>query len=149
MDVSLPRGAALLLTHDCAMDKPDRAGRPRAERLQFARLRSLDSLPPDRRANLLSQARQVNPLEAMYLGPIGPLGQCFVLLSDPYFLPAAFFGLYFDDYSHHPDAVAEPDGAAQYVTPGVEDSRIGRIDEDQLELLRLKMLGYWTRLQPA
>jgi hypothetical protein len=139
------RGPAVLLTHDCAMDKPDREGRPRAERLQFARLRSMQTLPADRRRTLAGQARQVQPLEALYLGQVRDLGESFLLLSDPYFLPAAYFGLYFEDYGQHPDGGAD---SGSYVTAGRNDSRIGRTDEEQLHLLRLKMLAFWTRLEP-
>ena len=144
----LNAGPAILLTHDCAMDKPDRAGLPRVERFQFAAVRSMESLPPDRRRNLTGQAHQVPPYEVLYLGKVADYGECFMLLSDPYYLPAKFFEPHFADYVGHV-AVPDPSGPTSFITPGRNDSRLGRIDEYQLDLLRLKMLAYWTRLEPA
>ena len=144
VEVSLPIGPAVLLTHDCAMDKPTKTGVPRVERLQFVRLRSIDGLPLQQQQTLRGGRMSVAPFEAMHIGDVSRLGESFILLSDPYYLPAGYFTLKFDDYSNYPDI--EPD--ARYVTPQAHDTRVGRLDEAQLDLLRLKMLAFWARVQP-
>lgn len=141
--VELPRGPAVLLTHDCAMDKPNRQGLPRVDRLQFARLRSLTSLSADQQRSLRRQADRLGPFEALYVGEVADLGECLLLLSDPYYLPAAYFELGLEGHAGHPEA--DPVNA-MYATPGAHDARIGRLDERQLELLRSKMLAYWARV---
>jgi hypothetical protein len=137
-------GPAVLLTHDCAMDKPNRRGEPRVERLQFARLRSIDALPPDKQGSLRGSATSSGPFDVLYVGEISDLGESFILLSDPYYLPAAYFALRFDDYTGHPDAGA---GSATYAAPGAHDTRLGRLDQAQMDLLRVKMLAFWARVQ--
>ncbi|MCA1607441.1 MAG: hypothetical protein LC775_18700 [Acidobacteria bacterium] len=140
-------GPAVLLTHDCAMDKPDKAtGLPRVERLQFARLRSITALPSNRQASLRGAAKKLGPFEALHLGEIPQFGETFVLLTDPYYLPAQYFDLALLSHINHPEA--EPVGA-EYTTPQRRDTRIGRIDAEQLDLLRRKMFAYWTRLKPS
>jgi hypothetical protein len=125
------------------MDKPNSRGEPRAELLQFARLRAIDSLPRDRQMLLRQKRNDLGPFDILYLGEIGELGESFILLTDPYHLPARFFSLKFEDYSSHPDA--EPD--ARYVTPQANDTRLCRMDEAQVELLRRKMLAFWARVR--
>jgi len=136
-------GPAVLLTHDCAMDKPDKAtGLPRVERLQFARLREITALSPDRQANLRGAAKKVGPFEALYLDEIPQFGETFMLLTDPYYLPARYFDLTLLAHGDHPEAESQ---SAIYTTPRRHDTRIGRIDAEQLDLLRQKMLAHWTR----
>jgi hypothetical protein len=143
LQLALPTGPSVLLTHECAMDKPNQRGEPRAELLQFARLRAIDSLPRDRQMLLRQKRNDLGPFDILYLGEIGELGESFILLTDPYHLPARFFSLKFEDYSSHPDAGP----GARYVTPQANDTRLCRMDEAQVELLRQKMLAFWTRLR--
>ena len=110
--------------------------------MQFARLRAIDSLSRDRQTLLRQKQNDLGPFETLYLGEIGELGESFILLTDPYHLPAQFFALRFDDYSNHPEA--EPD--ARYVTPQANDTRLCCMDEAQVELLRRKMLAFWARV---
>ncbi|MHB8452756.1 MAG: hypothetical protein ACYDAQ_20220 [Mycobacteriales bacterium] len=141
-------GPALLLTHDCVLDKPPFAGgAPRTERLQFARLRAAESLPPNRRDTLRGMATKPEPVEALWLGDLLDLGPSFILLSDPYFVPVGYFQPYLEDYSRHEHA--RPGDAKRYLTPAVNDTRIGRLDESQLVLLQRKMMIFWTRAEPA
>lgn len=137
-------GPAVLMTHDCAMDKPDKDGRPRVEFLQFARLRSMASLPEGKRNNLRGARAKVPPFEAMYLGEVAEFGEAFILLTDPYFLPSRYFSLAFVNYRDH---VAADPQVSDYITPRSADSRVGRIDEEQIDLLRRKMMAFWTRFQ--
>lgn len=76
-------GPAVLLTHDCDMDKPNRDGTPRAERLQFVRLRAVDVLPRDRQQTLRATRDRIAPYEVQYLGEISGFGESFILFSDP------------------------------------------------------------------
>ena len=142
LQLALPTGPAVLLTPDCAMDKPNRRGEPRVELLQFARLRAIDSLPRDRQALLRQKQNDLGPFEALYLGELGELGESFILLTDPYHLPAQFFALKFEGYSSHPEA----ESGARYATPQANDARLCRMDETQVELLRRKMIAFWARV---
>jgi hypothetical protein len=142
LQVSLPTGPAVLITHDCAMDKPSRSGRPRVERLQFVRLRAVDALPPEQQNSLRGSRSRLAPYEALHLGDIADYGESFILLSDSYYLPAAYFALGFEDYSNH--AQGRPD--ARYVTPSLHDTRLGCLNTEQVELLRRKLLAFWARV---
>jgi hypothetical protein len=139
-------GPAVLLTHDCDMDKPDNAtGQPRIERMQFAKLRAVDALPASYQRTLRTNRNNPGPFEALYLGDIANLGECCVLLSDPYYIPSTYFIPTFGDYSDHPEGAE----GARYTTIQLHDSRLGRLDETQLILLRRKMAAFWTRLDPG
>lgn len=138
-------GPAVLLTHDCDMDKPDRTtGQPRIPRMQFARLRAVDALPPSYQRTLRTSRNKLGPFEALYLGDIQGFGESCVLLSDPYYIPSAYFLPIFGEYTGHVEAVE----GARYITAQAHDSRMGRLDEAQLILLRRKMAAFWTRLDP-
>lgn len=138
IEVRSSPGPAVLLTHDCALDKPN------VQRLQFARLRVLSALPADQQGNLRGAAKKVGPFDSLYLGQIPQFNETFILLSDPYYLPAEYFRLALLLHGAHPEAESE---SAKYTTPQQNDTRVGRIDEEQLDLLRRKMLAFWTRLK--
>jgi hypothetical protein len=142
LQVSLPMGPAVLITPDCAMDKPGRSGRPRVERLQFVRLRAVDALPLGQQNSLRGSRSKLGPYEALYLGDVADYGESFILLSDSYYLPAAYFALGFEDYSDH--AQGGPD--ARYVTLSLHDTRLGCLDTEQVELLRRKLIAFWARV---
>ncbi|WP_344829351.1 hypothetical protein [Actinocorallia longicatena] len=126
------------------MDKPNKDGSPRVDLLQFARLRSMGSLPEDKRSTLRGMRQKLQPFEALFVGEVADLGESFILLSDPYFLPASYFGLEFINYKDHPEADPE---IADYVTPVLRDSRVECLDEGQISLLRQKMAAFWARVQ--
>lgn len=136
-------GPAVLLTHGCDMDKPNSDGTPRIERMQLARLRAIESLPASRQRALRSQPGSLGPFEALYLGEVATLGESFIFLSDPYYVPAAYFLPKFEQYLGYPDA----EGDAKYLTPLARDSRIGRLEAEQLALLRRKMTAFWARVK--
>ncbi len=138
-------GPAVLLTHNCDMDKPDTVtGRPRIERMQFARLRAVDASPVSYQRTLRMNRNNLGPYEALYLGDTADLGECCILLSDPYYIPSSYFLPTFGDYSNHPEGAE----GARYTTIQLHDSRLGRLDEAQLILLRRKMAAFWTRQVP-
>jgi hypothetical protein len=139
-------GPAVLLTHDCDMDKPDSTtGQPRIERMQFARLRAVDASPASYQRTLRTNRNNLGPFEALYLGDIANFGESCILLSDPYYIPSAYFLPTFSDYGGHPEATE----GARYITAQLHGSRVGRLDEAQLILLRRKMAAFWTRLEPG
>jgi hypothetical protein len=137
-------GPAILLTHDCAMDKPDRNGNPRVETLQFASLKTFSALSSDRQINLRGQATALMPFDALYVGQIPDFGETFFVLADTFCLPSTFFSLEFSDYGGHEHA---DDNIANYVVSRAKDTRIGRLDQSQLDLLRRKLPAYWARVQ--
>lgn len=135
-------GPAVLLTHDCDMDKADRSGAPKVERMQFARLRAVQAQPVNRQQTLRDRRDKIAPYEALYLGDVSTFGESFILLSDPYHMPSAYFGLIFQDYVGH----SEADEIGKYITAQEHDSRAGRLDSYQLALLRQKMTAFWARV---
>jgi hypothetical protein len=138
-------GPAVLLTHDCDMDKPDNAtGLPRIQRMQFARLRAVDALPSSYQRTLRTNRNKRGPFEALYLGDIESFGESCILLSDPYYIPSSYFLPVFGDYGGH----AEAQEGARYLSVQLHDSRVGRLDEAELILLRTKMTAFWTRFVP-
>jgi hypothetical protein len=137
-------GPAVLLTHDCDMDKPDgKTSQPRIQRMQFARLRAVEALPESQQRTIRANRNTRGPYEILYLGDITSLGEACILLSDPYYVPVGYFLPTFVEYSDHPNAFA----GARFLTAQLHDSRIGRLDEPQLMLLREKMMAFWTRLE--
>jgi hypothetical protein len=139
-------GPAVLLTHDCQIDKRTNAGVPRMERFQFARLRTFESQALERQQNLRARADKVEPTEVLVVGEVPGLGEAFMLLSEPHYLPTMYFGGKFVDYAEHEDATGND---RKFLTPtGKHDTRICRLDDPQIELLRLKMQGFWSRTQP-
>lgn len=139
----ISNGPALLLTHDCAMDKATPDGVPKIDWLQFTRLRLATDLPPERRGNLWRARTAVAPYDVMWLGDVG-FGECYLVLSTPYFAPVQYFGLTCVQY----EEVVDDRANLPRATPTRNDSRIGRLDDVQLFLLQQKMLIYWTRFAP-
>ena len=54
----ISNGPALLLTHDCAMDKRTKSGLPRVERLQFAPLKVVSAEQGSRGRTIRGDARR-------------------------------------------------------------------------------------------
>jgi hypothetical protein len=64
VQAEVAEGPAVLLSHDCDMDKPDRTtGQPRISRMQFARLRSVDATSPTFQTTLRASKNSVGPFE--------------------------------------------------------------------------------------
>lgn len=132
------RGPALLMTHGCALDKQTNAGRPTIERLTFLRLRSVDALPDDRAKMLRSTATELMPYETLYLGMLPKIGESYVLVSDPYFVPGDYFGPDIQNFDDSHDA-----GRRLAITQN--DSRSHRLSDEAVELLHAKWIAFWTR----
>jgi len=134
-------GPAILLTHGCAIDKVSKVdGRPRAEFVQFSRLRLMGVLPADRQG--LLRRERLTPYEAVYAGNVSGLGEAYFLLSEVYFLPFAYFSPAASDFTGHPDA---PDDVERYIVANEHDTRIDRLNSKRIALLHEKMSAFWTR----
>lgn len=140
-------GASLLVTHDCDLDKPlskDQPTTPRIERLQFLPLRDVASLESQRQD--LVRRPSVTPPEPIYVeGPVPGVGaEAFGLLSEIYYLPAAYF---------RPVLVERPHPEAQvgvaHLVAEAHHNRVGRIEESNLDLLRRKFAAFWPRFDVA
>lgn len=138
---SLVNGPAILLTHDCTLDKANNRGVPRIERMTFARLRCLSVVDNNRKA--LLRKNEFEPTEALYVSSVAPYGEVFLVISESYFIPAAYFAPARDIFQH-----PEAEEQVPYLHPTQMDTRIGRLEEDELQLLRRKMNGFWTRTVP-
>jgi hypothetical protein len=123
------------------MDKPNRNGTPRVERLQFARLRAIDALPRDRQQTLRSTREKIPPYEVLYLGGIPSFGESFILFSDPYYIPVVHLQPIFREYEDD-----GPGEGGRYLTAQENDTRVGRLDAPQLTLMRQKMSAFWARI---
>lgn len=130
------------MTHGCALDKKTNSGKITIERLSFLRIRSVGALPRER-ANLLRGAKgQIQPYEALYLGTLAGIGESYTLVSDPYFVPAEFFGPELSDYPTVDGSASE-----RLLTITKNDSRTLRLSEDSIDLLHAKWIAFWTRRQ--
>ncbi len=138
-------GPAMLVTHDCAMDKATNAGAMTVERLAFVRLRSVDALPKQRADLLRSRAHERQPYEAQYLGHVPTLGEMYVLVSDPYFVPIHHFGGLLREF----DGPDRDGDRVNFLVATTNDSRVASLADTHLELFRDKWNIQWTRRMPA
>src|SRR4051812_35214894 len=85
-ELRLIEGPAVLLTHDCVLDKRGRTDpRPAVPRLHFARVSSAETLDRSRRETLISQAWRLDPSEVFYLGRLPGIDDAaYIELSDVY-----------------------------------------------------------------
>lgn len=134
-------GPAMLLTHDCALDKASNKGVPKIERIAFLPLVLVDLQDANRKA--LLRRNSLEPFEVLYLANVPPYGEAFVALSESYYLPARYFALHRTTSLH-----AEAESEMSYSHATQMDTRMGRLEEAELHLLRAKMNGYWTRTVP-
>jgi hypothetical protein len=135
-------GPALLITHDCDLDKP-RGTVPRIERLQFLPLRDLQQQDGNRQT--LARSPNVQPPEPIYVGDVTGVGEAFGLLSEAYNLPAAFFTLSLEGFPNHPEA----DAGTRYLVAGSHANRLGRLEGSAVELMQRKISVYYGRRDPG
>lgn len=138
----LRNGPAMLVTHDCDLDKTTGRGVSKIERLAFVRLRDVESLPTDRAQLIRSSYGKLEPYEAQYLGEIPGIGESYVMVSDPYFVPARNFKYEIREYTDH-----EPPNRHFTLTEG--DSRRFKLSETEIALYRAKWTAHWTRQVPS
>lgn len=137
--VQLRMGPAMLVNHDCALDKLKK-GEATIERFSFLSIRNLAVLPEDRQQLTRTNANELAPFEAHYLGHLVGLGESYVVLSDPWYVPANYFGA-------HARTFAEA-GNEKRLAIRNHDSRFARLGDASLALFRHKWNAYWTRTVP-
>ena len=142
LEIQVRHGPALLVTHDCVLDKRNRRDEPTAPLFHFLPLIAVDA--QDRNKQAAIRRNELTPREVLYLGDCGELGESFVLLHEVYALPARLFNPYLDAFADHPDA--QPGELHLAIRDG--DSRIGCLAAAGIDMLRTKWSIFWTRLQP-
>lgn len=139
----LLHGPAMLITHDCALDKrkgvPPQATVPR---LHLARLLSTMSLAKDKQKEIRARRDRIDPSEIMYLGWLPRLGESFVDLSELSVVPSEFFGVELASV----EVAGEED---LRLFPSATHSRLGSMSGESRLLLTSKLMKYWTRLKPT
>jgi len=136
------QGPAVLVTHDCALDKTNRAKTEvKVRRLFFLPLLAVSNVTPNEMAVL--RRNEVIPTESLYIESAGSFGEAYCLLSEAYYLPADLFRLQLTVHTH-PEAEAE----VAHLQASRSHARVGRLDESSLLLLKRKWIGFWTRQQP-
>jgi hypothetical protein len=132
-------GPALLVTHDCAMDKPNRDGSPRIRNIHFLPALALSLEDPNRQSLLRKEA--VAPFEAFYVGDVPSLGEVYCVLSEQFSVPSAYFSPALKEF---PSDGGE-ESAAKYLVAKRNGDRFGRVEPNRLALLHDKISAYWTR----
>jgi len=127
------------------MDKHGRhSAQPRIERLHFLPLTAISSVDSQRQQLLRGTPARLNPIEVLYLGFVGPLGEMFVSMSDPVLVPASYFDLTMTE------AGTLPSGDADLrCTARARDTRIGRPNDEVMTLFRAKWIAHWTGQKPV
>jgi hypothetical protein len=103
----------------------------------FLPLRDLARQNPERRELLLKH--QLAP--AFHVGPVAGVGDAHVMLSEMFDLPSAFFGLSLIEFSEH----AAGEAGQRHLVAARHGNRCGRLDSDEMVLLRRKMAALWPR----
>lgn len=134
-------GPAVLVTHDCVLDKTNRRLAVKVNRLYFMPLLAVSATTTDQAVAL--RRNEVIPTESLYIPDAGSFGEAYCVLSTAYYLPAEIFGLRLTHFDH-PEA---QEGEA-HLEGTRHCLRVGRLDADSLELLHLKWSGFWTRKTP-
>ncbi|OWL98650.1 hypothetical protein B7435_24095 [Mycolicibacterium peregrinum] len=129
------------MSHDCALDKMNGRGLATIERLAFVSVRNVTSLDTQRQKMLRDKATELAPFEVQYIGNLDGIGEAYVALSDPYYVPAQYFGVEARVFPGLPE-----DEKRLAIT--AHDTRIGRLGTDSVELFREKWNAYWTRVVP-
>jgi hypothetical protein len=98
----------------------------------------------DRGRQAVLRKNVLQPYDVFYLGNCGALGESFTIMSEAYPLAAGFFAPEIREWSGHPE-VEEP---ANCLTLTKNDTRIGRLEDAELDLLHTKLNAFWTRRLP-
>ncbi|MBD3924701.1 hypothetical protein IEZ26_08725 [Nocardioides cavernae] len=139
----IARGPALLISHGCAIDKKTNSGRSKLEYLSFLPLQSVAELEEQSAGNLRRSAVDptLRPFEAFYLGEVPSVGESYVMLTQPFTLPADFFRPELQPFT------AEDTGDAEDTrpVPAMGDTRVGQLTEDAVGVFSRKWAIQWTR----
>jgi hypothetical protein len=146
-------GVALLLTNSCILDKSthSRIPRPQIKRLQFAPVRSLESLDYDpQRLELLRQG-DISPPETVYLPTVDdePDGdfEAAALLSQMFTVDAVRFDLELVDWSTAGIQGYDP-ANPRHIRANLGGDRSLTMEPHELALLHKKMSVFWTGMWP-
>ena len=139
LELGFRHGPAMLITHNCTLDKRNKRGELLTPRYHFLPVIALSEQNPDRQATI--RRNELTPYEVCYLGDCGELQESFVVLHEIYALPSALFSPYLGAFEVDPEA----ESGQEYLGIQANDSRIGRIEDNRVELLRRKLNAYWTR----
>jgi hypothetical protein len=140
----LERGPALLISHGCAIDKKHRDGTSELEYLSLLPLQAVENLPGERSAKLRNSKNELGPYNAMYLGDVPEVGESYVMLTEPYTVPATFLQPELRLFTAA--EIGDPDDETRIV-PTVGDTRVGRLTQDGIILFVRKWIAQWTRLK--
>lgn len=136
---ALPRGHALLITHDCVLDKCNRRGTSQVEHLSFLRLIDVEAQPATKRGDLRRTRDDDQPYRALYIGDVEGFGEAFVDLNAPFTHPAQHFGT----------EAREHDDGDRRLAATINEKRAGRLSDELVQLFRLKWNANWTGSKPA
>lgn len=133
------QGPALLLTHDCQLDKRG------LSRVVFAPLSSPDDAGVT--GSNLGQLRKgwLTPPEAIYLPDAGNGEEAIALLGQAFTIPTEYFDLALEDFSDHLEHDPEQPWHARARR---FDTRAATMSPDETQLMRWKMAAYWTGETP-
>ncbi len=143
------QGAAILLTHDCQLDKPE-AGTTAAKvkRLQFSPITRLADSGISNGIKGQLRAAWLSPPEAVYLPDSDEMEEAVALLSEAFTIPAGYFALEIVDFSDHDGSdPANP----HHAVARSHDERVTTMRPAERQLLECKMAAYWAgrRLEDA
>lgn len=133
---ALSQAPCLLLTQDCELDKQTASGRMRIKTLAFAAIRSASELGPDHLSRL--RRGETTPSSVMFVEDVPGFGDGFALLGDTFALPVTYFGAQLREFHAESRLVATS-----------QDTRVGRLADQDRELLNRKQAFYWARLARA
>jgi hypothetical protein len=129
------RAPALLVTHDCALDKKSARGVMQASEITFLPLRRLSSLEGNKQS--IIRRNTLTPYDFLFVGELpGDLGESYVNLGS-----ASTFSL---DY-FAPALVLEDGEEEAHLTASRHDHRLGRLTSEQMDLFLDKWNVHWTR----
>lgn len=141
--LSSPVGPAMLMSHDCALDKRNRAGASTVSSVNFLPLFQVSLLDKGLSSELLRG--QLMPYQAMYVGEVPSVGPSYVEFSRIYRLPPQ----YLDTELRTFDPPPHGEEAGEHLCASQNDTRVAKLSAPALDLLRSKWNAYWTRRQPA
>jgi hypothetical protein len=127
----------LLVTRDCVLDKTNNRGELQIRRLQFLPLRLLAQQEPQRQQ--VARSRKLNPAEVIYVGDCPTFGEAFCLLSEMFSVPAEYFKPCIQVFDRED---ADPGG---HLTATQNDTRLGRLDTEDLRLFRRKIAYFYLQ----
>jgi hypothetical protein len=135
---ALPRGHALLVTHDCMLDKCNKHGTSLVEHLTFLRLIDVEAQLATKRKQLREAKDKEQPYRALYIGDVEGFGEAFVDINAPFTHPAELLGTESRDH----------DDGDRRLAATLNADRAGRLSEDVVQLFRIKWNANWTGMKP-